>query len=111
MTTQHRYPNNPARQRQESQAGATRRLMAIAAGFALAALSLAWAPTALAQRPAGDGGPGSAPPVPSADHAGTGVWAFALVAVLAVLLTIAVTIAFQRIRRGRTSPAAQIKHA
>jgi len=111
MTTQHRYRNNMARQRQQSQRRPASRLLAIAAGFALAALSLAWAPAALAQRPDGDGGPGGTAPVPSADHAGTGLWAFALVALMAVLLTIAITMAFQRVRRGRSSPAAQIKHA
>ena len=109
MTPQHGHALTTARRRHESHGGATRRRLAIVAGFVLAALSLAWAPAALAMRPDPDDGTGSLPPSP--DHAGSGAWMFVLGVAAAVCLTFAATVAVQHIRRGRAASAAQITHA
>jgi len=109
MTPQHRHALTTAPRRHESHGGAIRRCLAIVAGVVLAALSLAWAPAALAMRPDPDDGTGGLPPSP--DHAGSGAWMVVLVVAVAVCLTVAATVAVQHIRRGRAASAAQIAHA
>jgi hypothetical protein len=92
----------------------SRRLAAVVADFMLAALALATAPAALAQQPDPPDGTGQYPPPPPATQVlpdGTSLWVFALVAAVAVCLTIGAILTIQALQHRRVAPTAGIKHA